>query len=196
MPWKIVNQVNRILLIPFGRLRFALAGVKWSPGLALFGLPILQRHRESTISLGHRASLRSRVRSNPLGPARPVILSTREAGASIEIGDDFAMTGGSIVAVGSVVIGDRVTIGADCLISDTDFHPLDPEVRRANPRLGEHAPVAIGDDVFLGMRSVVLKGVRIGSGTVVGAGSVVTSDLPAGVIAAGNPAKVIRPIVD
>lgn len=194
MPWKVVNELKRVLVAPLGRLRFLTAGVKWSPGLSLYGVPIIQRHRRSSISLGHGASLRSSVRSNPLGPARPVILSTRSTDARIQIGDNFAMTGGTIVAENSVTIGHRVTIGADCVITDTDFHPLDPAARSEQPTLGEHAPVTLGDDVFLGMRSVVLKGVTIGSGTVVGACSVVSSDLPGGVVAAGNPARVLRAI--
>jgi galactoside O-acetyltransferase len=59
---------------------------------------------------------------------------------------------------------------------------------------GKHAPVIIEDDVFVGMHSLILKGVTIGRGSVVGAGSVVSRDVPPGVIVAGNPAQVIRPI--
>ena len=59
---------------------------------------------------------------------------------------------------------------------------------------GRHAPVVIEQDVFIGMNSLILKNVRIGNGSVIGAGSVVVSDIPPGVIAAGNPAQVIRSI--
>lgn len=104
------------------------------------------------------------------------------------------MTGGSICAAERIAIGDRVTIGANCTIVDTDFHPLDPLARRWRPAEAHTAPVTIEDDVFIGMNCLILRGVTIGRNSVVGAGSVVTSDVPADVIAAGNPARVIRPL--
>lgn len=193
-PWKAYNHALRVALIPINRIRFGLARIPWEAGWRLFGSPIIQKHRDSTITIGNRACLRSKARSNPLAPFHPVVLSTRNAGAVIQIGDDFGMTGGSIVAATNVTIGNRVALGANCVITDTDFHPIDPIVRSADPSLASTAAVQIGDDVFVGMQSIVLKGVSIGRGTTIGAGSVVTSDIPAGVIAAGNPARVIRSI--
>jgi acetyltransferase-like isoleucine patch superfamily enzyme len=193
-PWKLYNHALRLPLIPINWIRFRKAGVTWGSGWKLFGSPIVQKHRESTISIGDKASLRSTARSNPLAPFHAVVLSTRDAGASIQIGDDFGMTGGSIVASSRITIGDRVAIGANCTITDTDFHPIDPVVRAEDPARGETAPIDIGNDVFIGTQSIVLKGVTIGSGSTIGAGSVVTSDIPSGVIAAGNPARVIRSI--
>lgn len=192
MPWKARNEVERWLLLPLARIQFALAGVAWGDGWALYGLPIIQKHRRSTLTIGARLALRSSVRSNPLGPTHPVILSTRRAGAVLTIGDDFGMTGGAVVAEQRISIGHRVTVGANTVITDTDFHPLDAAARRDRPTDGATAPVSIGDDVFIGMQTLVLKGVRIGTGSVIGAGSVVTGDIPAGVIAAGSPARVIR----
>lgn len=141
---------------------------------------------------GPRLGLRSRVRSNPLGPNHPVILCTWQAGAVLTIGADFGMTGGSIVAAECITIGDRVTIGANTTIIDTDFHPLDPEQRRLHPQEARTAPVVIEDDVFIGMNCLILKGVTIGRGSVIGAGSVVTKSVPPGVIVAGNPERMIR----
>jgi len=192
MPWKACVHVSRLLVLPFARIRFALAGVDWRSGWKVFGLPVIQRHRQSSIVVGDHLDLRSTFRSNPLAPAHPVVISTRGAGASIQIGDDFGMTGGSIVAATRITIGDRVTVGANCVITDTDFHPLDPGVRAATPVFAATAPVEIGDDVFIGMHSLVLKGVTIGARSVIGASSVVTGDVPPDVIAAGNPAQVIR----
>lgn len=79
------------------------------------------------------------------------------------------------------------------MITDTDFHPLAPEGRRYRSELEAQAePVEIGDDVFVGARAIILRGVTVGEGSVVGAGSVVTRDIPAYSVCAGNPARVIR----
>jgi acetyltransferase-like isoleucine patch superfamily enzyme len=153
---------------------------------------MIQKHRRSTLTIGQHMELRSSTRSNPLGPNHPVILSTRHPGAALHIGDHFGMTGGSIVCEEAITIGNRVTVGANCMIVDTDFHPLDPQRRQDSPLDGATAPIVIDDNVFIGMQSIILKGVRIGTGSVIGAGSIVTRDIPPGVIAAGNPAKVIR----
>lgn len=90
------------------------------------------------------------------------------------------------------MIEDNVTVGANTIITDTDFHPLDPAQRQANPSAGESAPVWIEEDVFIGMNCLILKGVTLGRGCVIGAGSVVTHDIPAGTVAAGNPVRVLR----
>jgi acetyltransferase-like isoleucine patch superfamily enzyme len=191
-PWKARNEIERLLLIPTARLQCGLAGVAWGQGWRLYGLPIIQKHRRSTLVIGARLELRSTWRSNPLGPNRPVILSTRRPGAALVIGEDFGMTGGSIVAEERITIGNRVTVGANTIIADTDFHPLDALARQQIPLDGATAPIRIEDDVFIGMQSLILKGVTIGAGSIIGAGSVVTRDIPPGVIAAGNPAQVIR----
>jgi len=102
------------------------------------------------------------------------------------------LTGSVIVAEDHVSVGNRVLIGANVTITDTDFHPLDPQERQEDINAGRSAPITIGDDVFIGMNSLILKGVAIGDGSVVGAGSVITQDVPAHTIVAGNPASVIR----
>lgn len=93
--------------------------------------------------------------------------------------------------VAEITIGDDVQIGPNVQLV-TPTHPLDPERRRAKWEAAE--PITIGDNVWLGGGVIVLPGVTIGADTVVGAGSVVTRDLPAGVLAVGNPARVIRPL--
>jgi acetyltransferase-like isoleucine patch superfamily enzyme len=195
MSWKALNEIERLLLLPLARLQCVVAGVQWGSGWKFYGLPILQKHRRSTWLVGARLNLRSTARSNPLGPQRPCILSTRSAEARLDIGDDLGMTGGSIVVAQHICIGHRVLIGANSIITDTDFHPLDPLERQRDPQNGASKPVVIEDDVFIGMQCLILKGVHLGAGCVIGAGSVVSRDVPAGMIAAGNPARVIRPVV-
>jgi acetyltransferase-like isoleucine patch superfamily enzyme len=192
MPWKAGNELRRMLLLPWAHWTMVRVGIVWQPGWRLYGLPIIQKHRRSTLRIGRDMHLRSSVRSNPLGPNHPCILSTRRAGASLIIGDSFQMTGGSIVCEDTIRIGHRVMVGCNSVIADTDFHPLDSAQRQGSPLDGATAPVFIEDDVFIGMNSLVLKGVRLGKGCVIGAGSVVTQDVPPGAIAAGSPARVIR----
>jgi acetyltransferase-like isoleucine patch superfamily enzyme len=193
-PWRVRLEIRRLLSWPGARLIFALADISWGRGWKFYGVPILQKHRRSTLIIGDNLSLRSIPHSNALGPFHPVILSTRRPGAKLIIGRGFGMTGGTICAEESVTIGDNVWVGGNCTITDTDFHPLDLEDRLTHPLDGATAPVVIEDGVFIGMQSLVLKGVRIGARSVIGAGSVVTRDIPPGVIAAGNPARVIKPL--
>jgi acetyltransferase-like isoleucine patch superfamily enzyme len=193
-PWKLANECKRLGILPVVRLVFWISGVKWGKSWKIYGVPIIQKHRLSVLTIGNRLQLRSTGRSNPLGPSHPVILSVRRPEAALIIGDDFGMTGGSVVAQECVRIGDRVAVGANAVLCDTDFHPLDARARQIEPDAGATAPIIIEDDVFIGMQCLVLKGVTIGKGSVIGAGSVVTHDIPAGVIAAGNPARVLREI--
>ena len=190
MPWKVSNELRRWLILPLAR--WSLRSAEIGSGWRCYGLPIIQRHRRSQLRIGRNMELRSTPASNPLGPNHPVIISTRRPGAALIIGDDFGMTGGSLVCDQSITIGDRVWVGANSVISDTDFHPLDPEHRRTDPLDANTAAVTIADDVFIGMNALILKGVNIGAGAVVAAGSVVTRDVPARTVVAGNPAKVIR----
>jgi acetyltransferase-like isoleucine patch superfamily enzyme len=195
-PWKARLELRRLLSWPVARILFGVAGVRWGRGWKFYGVPILQKHRRSTLSIGDDLELRSIPHSNALGPFHAVILSTRRPEARLVIGRGFGMTGGTICAAQSISIGDDVWVGANCTITDTDFHPLDLAARLARPLDGATAPIIIEDGVFIGIQSLILKGVTIGARSVIGAGSVVTRDIPSGVIAAGNPAHVIRPLSD
>jgi maltose O-acetyltransferase len=93
--------------------------------------------------------------------------------------------------VAEIRIGDDVQIGPSVQLL-TPTHPLEPEPRRAKWEAAK--PIAIGDNAWLGGGVVVCPGVTIGQDTVVGAGAVVTGDLPPGVLAVGNPARVVRPV--
>ena len=191
-PWKIFSEIRRVSGLPYIWLYFLLHGVRWGSGWRILGRPIIQRHRKSLIEIGNGVCIRSFPASNPLGPFRPAILSTRSEGAILRIGENVGISGGTICAAERIEIGNRVTIGANSIIVDTDFHPLDPLKRAEDPHNGAKAPVIIEDDVFIGMNSLILKGVNIGRGSVIGAGSVVSGVVPASVIFAGNPACLIR----
>lgn len=186
------NHVERVLSLPLIKARFKLAGIVWGKNWQMFGMPILQCHRGSQVSIGDNAAWRSSPRSNPLTPYGPVVISTRNATAVLRIGDDSGLTGAVVVAEERIEIGNRVLIGANAVVMDTDFHPLNPRLRRQQPCAGKHSPVIIEDDVFIGTRAMVLKGVHLGAGSVVGAGAVVTEDVPAGAVVAGNPARIVK----
>jgi acetyltransferase-like isoleucine patch superfamily enzyme len=194
MPWAAAFEMRRIASFPFIRLMFIISGITWGKRWHVWGMPIIQRYRGSRIEIGDGVMLRSWRSTNPLAPNHPVVLATRDPNASITIGQNVGLTGTTLVAAERIEIGDRVQIGSNSTIVDTDFHPLEAEIRRKDFLAGKHGPVVIEEDVFIGMNSLILKKVRIGRGSVIGAGSVVTCDIPAGVIAAGNPAKVVHTI--
>jgi maltose O-acetyltransferase len=113
-------------------------------------------------------------------------------GATIEVGDRTEFNNNLMIKSEGpgVRIGADGLFGANIEIFDSNFHDLHPSRRHGGkPSM---APVEIGDNVFVGMGVKILKGSTIGSDTVIGAGSVVAGEIPAGVVAAGNPATVIR----
>jgi maltose O-acetyltransferase len=113
-------------------------------------------------------------------------------GYNIALGENVYFNVNCVVLdVMPVRVGNNVLIGPGVHIY-TATHPIEAEERRAGLESGK--PVTIEDDVWIGGRVVVCPGVRIGAGSVIGTGSVVTRDIPSGVLAAGSPCKVIRRI--
>ena len=125
-----------------------------------------------------------------------------ETNGVIRIGNNVGISSACLWAKNEIFIGDNVNIGADCLIMDTDAHPHDVLQRRREycKSVGEteykkcilSAPIIIEDDVWVGARCQILKGVHIGSRSIIAAGSVVNKDIPSDVIAGGVPCKVIK----
>ncbi len=115
-------------------------------------------------------------------------------GYNIEIGENFYSNHNLIILdVGKVRIGDNVQIAPNVSIY-TAGHPVHPESRNSGYEYG--IDITIGDNVWIGGSVTILPGVTIGDNAVIGAGSVVTKDIPADVIAAGNPCRVIRKITE
>ena len=115
-------------------------------------------------------------------------------GSHIEVGKNFfANYNCMILDVAKVVIGDNCQMAPNVAIY-TAGHPVHPDTRNTAYEYG--IEVTIGDNVWIGGNTVICPGVHIGSNTVIGAGSVVTKDIPERVIAAGNPCKVIREITE
>lgn len=115
-------------------------------------------------------------------------------GYNIAAGDNlFVNYNCTILDCAKVTIGDNVLIGPDCGFY-TACHPLDAAQRREGVEFAR--PITVGSDVWIGGGVRVMPGVTIGEGSVIGGGSVVTHDIPAGVVAAGNPCRVIRKITE
>lgn len=113
-------------------------------------------------------------------------------GSQISVGDRvFANFGLVALDVATITIGDDVQMGPNVQLL-TPTHPVEPGPRR--DKWEGSGPIVIGDNVWIGGGAIVLAGVTIGENTVVGAGAVVTRDLPANVVAVGNPARVVRTI--
>ncbi len=136
---------------------------------------------EGTMIIGERVQLISTITPLELVAAN---------GGKLIIGDrSFINYGCSIAAQQLVQIGANCQIGTYVIMMDNDFHRLEPERRLERP---PSAPIILKDNVWLGARVIVLNGVTIGEGSVVGAGSVVTRDIPPRSLAVGMPAKPIR----
>jgi acetyltransferase-like isoleucine patch superfamily enzyme len=188
-PRTIVNLLVDRIIAP---LWLRSLGVQVGAGCRFAGLPMVQLAPGARIVLGRNVVINSRRDSNPGGVSHPTVLAALEPHSSIVIGDDTGISAASVVARRGITIGRRVLIGIGACVWDSDFHPLDHEHRRLHATHDAAcAPVRIDDEVFVGGRSLILKGVTIGAGAVVGAGSVVRADVGAGAIVAGNPARVV-----
>jgi len=152
---------------------------------------VLHKVAGGTIRIGQNVTFISQCRHNSWGLIQPVVIMARRTGAAITIGDDTGLSGCTITAINRIEIGKEVLVGSGVVITDNDAHPLEPQNRRYRQEVAGK-PVVIGDGVFLGARSIILKGVTIGEHAIVGAGSVVTCDVPPYAIVAGNPARFVR----
>ena len=124
-----------------------------------------------------------------------------EPSGVLEIGNDSVLVGAIFMCADRITVGERVVISYNVTIADSDFHPLDPELRKqdavANSPFGDRSkrppldtkPVTIGDDVWIGIGAIILKGVQIGAGAANWPGAVVTSDISVGECVVGNPAR-------
>jgi carbonic anhydrase/acetyltransferase-like protein (isoleucine patch superfamily) len=126
-----------------------------------------------------------------------------EPGGVATVGAGSVLAGAVLLCQEEIAVGRGVVISYQVTIADSDFHPRDPRERRRDAEANapyadpaarppvESRPVRIGDDAWIGIGAIVLKGVRIGARARVGAGAVVAQDVPAGATVEGNPARVV-----
>jgi acetyltransferase-like isoleucine patch superfamily enzyme len=177
--WSMMDAASAVL-----RARFYLRSAeKLGPRVRLWGVPAVKN--EGRLLIGDRTRITSTIATFELGVG---------PGATMDIGSGVLINYGcSFGATKLLRIGDRCNIGTQCILIDNAFHELDPDRRDEQP---ESQPVVLERNVWLASRVIVLPGVTIGENSVIGAGSVVTKDVPPNVLAAGIPARVIRPIRD
>lgn len=179
------------------KLLFKLNGINIGKHMKLIGWPFLFRYPKAQIHIGDSCSINSSFFANLIGLYQRTIMVARCEGI-IEIGDCVGISGSTLYAREKIAIGNHVTIGANTKIFDNDFHHLSAEARRmgGGERQLVTKPVVIGDDVFIGCNCIILKGTTIGNGCVIGAGSVVHGEFPDCCVIAGNPARIVKEIVD
>lgn len=162
-----------------------LNGIKTKGIVYSGGWLFASRAKGSVMSIGRNCRYMNWSLGNLIGINHRCILSTYSKRAKLIIGDRCSFSGVSIWCHDSITLGNDVRVGANCIIMDSDQHTDDP-------RAGKNKRIIIEDRVWLGGNVIVLKGVTIGENALIGAGSIVTKSIPANVIAAGNPCKVIR----
>ena len=186
-----VNGLRRALLNALWLVEARWRGLELGEDIILNGRPYLYRAAGSRITLGARVCLNSSLRSNPIGCSRPVSLRTMQSGAEIILGPGVGLSSTSVCAAKRVEIGEGTFVGADAMIFDNDFHAPIGEWNWGDFIPDNPKAVIIGRGVFIGARAIILKGVTIGDRAIVGAGAVVTMDVPAKSIAVGNPARIV-----
>lgn len=142
------------------------------------------------IKIGENVYINSHPLADPIGgQERTTFFLT---GGTICIGNHVGLSNTAICSSEAVTIEDYTCIGAGCKIYDTDFHSTDAQYRLSGNTNVKTGPVLIKERAFIGGHSIILKGVTIGKEAVIGAGSVVTCNVPDGEIWAGNPARFIN----
>lgn len=139
-----------------------------------------------------RLTLGDNVLSN--GGPGPVTPFTHTPQAELRIGNNVFLNGTRFGCSELIEVGDDCIL-ADCRIFDTDMHSIWPN-RRSDEAQVATAPVRIKRNVWVGAAAIILKGVTIGENSVVGAGAVVSQDIPANVVVAGNPARVVKRLTE
>ena len=186
------RQRLRMLSSPLWLLELRIRGVQTKAPITLVGQPICSRYPGSFISLGSGVTLDSAIRSNRLGGFSPCVVRTVTDTARIQLGDRVGLSNSVIVAGNSIEIGEDTILGSGVMILDNDFHVMGTGFSWVSECSTNSKPIKIGRGCFIGSRSMILKGVTLGDRAVIGAGAVVTKDVPAYSMAAGNPARIVR----
>ncbi len=165
---------------------------KFTNSIKILGVPIVSIPKGLKVACGKNILFISDSYFSEPGVNHPVMIRLLSDEAKLTIGNDVGISGGGICVKSEVIIGNGVMLGANAFVTDTDFHPIKSENRRYNYENISSKKVVIEDNVFIGMNSLILKGVTIGKNSVIAAGSIVSRDVPANQIWGGSPAKFIK----
>lgn len=196
-PFLMLRAVKRAFNLRYHRLLFKINDVSFGKNLCVYNKLYLMKHIDSSCSIGDNFTFTSGDNFNPLSRNVYGSIYIGSGGAILNIGNNVGISSSCIWCSKSITIGNNVKIGSGCIILDTDSHSLD-FVNRRDSSLDHmntnRQPIVIEDDALIGTHSIILKGVTIGARSIIGAGSVVTKDIPADCVAAGNPCRVIKKI--
>lgn len=179
------------------KLKLRYLKCKFGTNLQSDGSIIISTKHFNCIHIGDNFKNNSRFQSNLAGITNPTVFQCIENG-TISLGNNCGLSAAILSTRSKITIGSNVKIGANVRIYDHDYHSLNYKKRRDPLLDGKNCksiPIIIGDDVFIGANSFILKGVNIGPRTIIGAGSVVSiKNIPPDSIIAGNPAKIIKKV--
>jgi acetyltransferase-like isoleucine patch superfamily enzyme len=199
------NSLARLMTDPSYPFRLAVSRLLWpwvlrcrrglhiDGRIRVNGMPLVDIADGADIRISENVTLNSWNRGYHVNLYSPVKLVAEGRGTEILIGRNTRIHGSCLHARRRIFIGENCLIAGNVQIFDCDGHDLSfPEVDSRLNTMGETSPVVIEDAVWIGTQVIVLPGVTIGRGSVVGAGSVVTHDVPPFVVAAGNPARIVK----
>lgn len=201
---RFCSKICSSLYIGWNKIYFFLNNIKYGKNFRVFNHLYLKIHVGALVQIGNNCTIMSGAGLNPLSRNIKTCIYVGKK-ATLKLCNDVGISSSTLWVKESVSIGNSVAIGADCIIMDTDAHNLDWKIRCSEEtnEYGESvdmvtaasAPIVIEDNVLVGARCIILKGVTIGARSIIGSGSIVTKDIPSDCIAAGNPCKVIKSIV-
>ena|SRR3569833_1305243 len=197
----IYKQIKKLYIITYlkwvkwpVRFKLSVNDVHVGKNLKSAGVPVIDVWERGKFSIGDNFSMNNGGRFNIIGRQQPCYFIVYND-AVLKIGDNVGISATALICFKGITIGNNVKIGGNVAIYDTDFHSLDKNYRRNGAddvKNTQCREVVIEDDVFIGAHSIILKGVTIGEGAIIGAGSVVAKSIPKNEIWAGNPAKFIK----
>ncbi len=197
--FRIIPKLRIFFYHNWNKIYFKLIGIKFGDNMRVFNKIYVTG--KGIVTIGDNFVFTSGDNINPICRNVRGCIHTVTEESRITIGNGVGISSACLWAQNSITIGNNVNIGGDCLIMDTDAHPHYFEKRRRDYTSDNYlneipsSPIIIEDDVWIGARCQVLKGVRIGARSIVAAGSIVTKDIPADSVAAGVPAKVIKCLI-
>lgn len=195
----IPRKIRQVYYICWNYFMLWANGVEIGKNMKIYNRIYLTKHPTAQVIIGNNLVFISGDGFNPLCRNLRGCIYAGE-GAKIKIGNDVGISSACIRAKQYIKIENNVNIGGDCILLDTDAHNMNYKIRRKRDgedgRTANSAPIIIEDDVLIGARCIILKGVTIGAHSVIAAGSIVTKSIPKDCVAGGNPCKIIKNIRD